>query len=163
MGIGIGIIKDGDNAGAVWCWQVDRQALGAELFLDRFDEGWQVALVIVDLVDDDHAGEVAFFGNAHHAPGHRLDARVGVDDHADGFNSREDRDGLPDEVSQARRVDQVDHVSFVIEVQHGGAEGVFVVFFFFGPVGESGPFFDRAHAIDGVCREEEAFREECFS
>lgn len=106
-------------------------AFAPELVLYGTDECFEIALIVVDLVDDDQAWEVAIFGYAHHPPCHRLDARMCIDDDTNGLDGGEYRNGLADKVAEPRGVDEINHVSLVVEVEHRGAEGVLVVFFFF--------------------------------
>ena len=59
--------------------QVEQHALLAEALADIGDQAGQIEVVGVDLVDDDHAAQLALGGMAHHALGHQLDAGLGVD------------------------------------------------------------------------------------
>jgi hypothetical protein len=71
-----------DDAAAVGCGQVDRQALAAEGGGDGVHQRAEVGARGVDLVDHDHAA-LALRG-VHHAPGAALDACRGVDHHRGG-------------------------------------------------------------------------------
>ena len=99
--------------------QVQRQALLAEGGLDLRQQPGQVHPRRVDLVDDDHAVELALRGVLHHAHGHRLDAVDGADDDGRGFHRLQRRQRLADEVRRTRRVDEMHARAGMLQVHHG--------------------------------------------
>ena len=122
------VVEAVDHAAAGLRWQVDRQHLGAERFLQTRQQRLQVEVVLVDLVDDDQPAQVAGARRLHHPPRHQLDAGAGADHHHHGLDSVERAERLADEVRIARRVDQVNAhrvaTGRVIAVDHAGAQRV---------------------------------------
>ena len=90
--------------------QVERQAFLAEGLLDFLQQRRQVHVVGVDAVDDHQAVEAALRRPLHEAPGHHLDAVLGVDHDGRGLDRGERRQRMAEEVRVARRVEQVDTV-----------------------------------------------------
>jgi hypothetical protein len=79
IGIAIGIEEAVDDILAPMGGKVDRQALLAEHFLYPREKRLEVDVLRVDLVDQDHAVQVALARRAHHARRVELDAVLGVD------------------------------------------------------------------------------------
>ncbi len=104
--------------------QVQRQAFAAEGGLDVGQQTRQRDALGVDLVDDDHAREMARGRVLHHAHRHRLDAGRGIDDHRRRFDRFQRRQALAEEVGAAGRVDEVDARAGMRQVHHRGVERV---------------------------------------
>ncbi len=104
--------------------KIDRQAFVAEGLLDLRDETLQINFRQIDFIDDDRARQIARAGDLHHSPRDHFDARLGVDDHGDGFDRRQARDAEADQVGAAGRVDDVDSLAKVIAMQDGGIDGM---------------------------------------
>ena len=109
------LVKAVDDAGVALGGQVDRQNAVAEFGLKILQKRAEVHVGRIDLVDDDHAAQAAFFGPAHHAAGHQFDALGGVDDDGHGLDRVKRRQGLTDVVRAPRGVDNVN--------AHGGEIG----------------------------------------
>ena len=88
--------------------QVDRQAFLAEGRLELREQPRQVHVLGVDLVDDDHAAEIALPRPLHHAARDHLDAVLGVHHDGRGLHRGQRADRAADEVGQPGRVDEVD-------------------------------------------------------
>jgi hypothetical protein len=88
--------------------QIDGQAFPAEGALNLGEEGGQVRLRNIDLVDHDHAAQLAGLGPVHHAMGGQFDAFLGVEDHHGGVDGIQRAHGLPHVIRVARRVENVD-------------------------------------------------------
>lgn len=118
-----GVLKAVDHLLAAIGGQVDGAAFAAEGFLHRAEQVEQVAAVI-DLVDDDHAGQISLGGELHQPPRHRVDAanRVEHDDHR--LHRGHGAEGLADEVGSPGRVNEVDVRPGVVEVDQGAVDAV---------------------------------------
>ncbi len=153
------VLKDVDDLRPVPRRQVDRQADRAERLADRRDQPRQVQVVLINLVDDDHPRDLAFRRHRHHAACHAVDALQGVDDHRDRLARGEARDGVPREVREARRVDQVDQMPLVIKVKNRRLQAVLVVLLFVGEVADGVALADRSHPLDRAGGEKQPLRE----
>ncbi len=109
--------------------QVDGQALAAEGGLDVGQQAGQVEVFLIDLVDDDHAVQLAGLGPVHHAVGGELDALLRVDHHHGGLHGVQGAHGLSHEVGVAGGVEQVDAHVLMIEVGDGKLDGMLVGLF----------------------------------
>ena len=109
-GNGGGGIEDGDDAAERWAdveRGVEQDAGLAERIANGFQEIVEMDVLVVELIDDDHTGEVAFAGLVEQAARVDLDAGVSGDDDDRGIDRVEPADRLADEVGFARGVDQV--------------------------------------------------------
>ena len=107
--------------------QVDGQALGAEGVLDLRGQVLQVHALGVDLVDDDHAAQVAVVCRLPHALGDGLDTGLGVDHDGGGLHRGQHRDAAADEVGESRGVDQVDVLAVGVEAGDADVQRVLVL------------------------------------
>jgi hypothetical protein len=110
------VIEDVNDFLAAIGGQIDGQALGAEVGPELLDQALEVGIRGLDLVDDDHARNVALGRDGHEAPCARFDAADRVDHDGDGFAGGHGRDGVADEVAQSGRVDHVDETAMKVEV-----------------------------------------------
>ncbi len=148
IGIAVGIEEAVHDVLASMRGEVDRQAFLAEHFLDPGEERLEVDVLRVDLVDEDHAVQVALAGRAHHARRVELDAVLRIDHDHREVDAGERGDRLPGEVGHAGGVDQVDVDAFVGEVDDCGAEGVAVGLFEGVGVGDGAAALDAAWGAD---------------
>ena len=118
-----GVLETVDNLLCAFSGQVDGPAHAAECLLHRLQEIGQSGGV-VDLVDDDHAGQAAFLGHLHQAAGHRADSHQGVDDDQRCFHRRQHAERPADEVRRPRGIDQVDVRPVGVKVHQGAVETV---------------------------------------
>jgi hypothetical protein len=116
------VVEAVDHRVAARGGQVQRQALLAEGGLDLLEQRGQVDARRIDLVDDDHAVEVALGRVLHHAHRHRLDAGGGADDDGRRLDGFERGQRLSDEVRRPRGVDEVDAGVGVPQVHHRGIQ-----------------------------------------
>ena len=79
VAVAFAVVETIHHPGTAAVGQVQRQALFAEGRLDLLQQAGQIDFLRIDLVDDDHAIEVARGGVLHHALRHRLDAGGRVD------------------------------------------------------------------------------------
>ncbi len=124
----------------------------AERLLNLLDQAGQVDVFRIDLVDDDHAAEFAFFDAMHEPAGDGFDARGRVDHHHRRLHRGERGDRLAEKVRGPGRVDQVEVRILIIAVEDCVVEAVAVLFFFVGEVAEGGALFDFAHVADDAGR-----------
>jgi hypothetical protein len=149
IGIAVGVEEAVHDVLAAVRGQVDRQALLAEDLLDALEQPFEIDVVRVDLVDEDHAAERALGRRAHHARRVELDAVLRVDHDDRRLDRRQGRDRLPGEVRHAGRVDQVDVDALEREVDERGVERVAVLLFERIEVGDGGASLEAAHRADG--------------
>ena len=122
----------------------------------------------VNLVDDDHAVEIAFLGPIQHAAGHELNAGGGVHHNGGCFNSVESTQGLTDEIWVSRSVDHV-HTNFLsvfvvcFEVRTGCTQRVLNRFFERVGVADGCAAFDRTACNDHACFGKNSFCQGGFS
>ena len=122
----------------------------------------------VNLVDDDHAVEVALFGPIHHAARHQLNAGSGVNYDSGGFNRVEGTQGLTDEIGVSRSINHV-HANFLsvcvvcLEVRTGSAQRVLNCFFERVGVADGCAAFDRTACNDHACFGKNSFCQGGFS
>ena len=107
--------------------QVDGQAFGTEFFVDLGEQPFQIRILRVDLVDDDHAAETAFGGRFHHLPGAHFDTGTRIDDDGGGLDGRERNQRPAEKIGIARCVQQVDVLALVIEARNRSVERVLVL------------------------------------
>ncbi len=140
--------------------QVDRQAGGAESFLQVAQQLRQVDSGLVDLVDDDDTIQPAPRGCLGHAPGGDVDAALGVDHDHRRFHRRQHRLGAAQQVEVAGRVDQVDVPALTIEVTDGAIERVPQFLFMGIGVADGGAARQFAHAGGGARAVQQRFRQQ---
>ena len=132
------------DRGATVGRQVDRQAFLAETFLNLVQQGGQVNVFGVNLVDDDHPALPALGGALEHPLGHRFDAGLGVDDDRYGVHCRQYRNRLADEIGKARGVEQVDMSAAVVQIDQGRVQRVLVRLFLRVEIADRVAFFHDA-------------------
>ena len=135
-----------DHRAAPLRGQIDWQALVAELVAQRFGDTFEVDAVVVDLVDDQDAAQVALFGAFHQPPGRVRDADHRVDDDRAGFHGGHRGQGRTAEVRIAGCVDQID--MDVADVDRRDCRGHRMAAFLFHRIVVR---HGRA-AFDGACR-----------
>ena len=123
--------------------------------LDGREQLGEVDVVGVELVDDEHAGQAALAGLVEHAARVDLDAVGGGDDDDRGLDGVQRAQGLADEVGLAGRVEQVDVLALVLEVQDAGVDRELVFVLLVVEVGDAGAVVDAAAAVDGLGLEEQ--------
>ena len=133
-----------DDALAAICRQVDRQALLAERRLDPREHRGQVDVVGVDLVDDHDAAQLAPARPLHHPRRDHLHAGLRVDDDGGRLDRVERADRLPDEVGEARGVDDVHARAAGLAVEQRRAQRVQVLLLQRIEVADGGPALDAA-------------------
>ena len=122
IGFAIGIEEAVDDLLSAPGGQVDRQALLAERRLDCSQHLRQVDIFGVDLVDDDEAAQLALGRPIHHSRRDHLESRLRAYDNRRRLHGVERADRLPDEIGEARRVDQVDPRVLGIDVHDRRAQ-----------------------------------------
>jgi hypothetical protein len=128
--------------------QVDRQALPAEGGLDLGEQPRQIHVLGVDLVDDDHAAEIALARPLHHAIGDHLDAVLGVHHDGGGLHRGQRPDGAADEIGQSRGVDEMDARVLVLQVHDRSVERVLELLLDRVEVADGGALFHGSDAGD---------------
>ena len=128
--------------------QVDRQAFLAEGFLELLEQGGQVDVVRVDLVDHQQTAQPALARPVHHARGGQLDAGLCVDHDHRRLHRLQAGDGLAMEVGIARGVDHVHARAVVIEVGDCGVQRMLVLLLQRIEVAHGGAALDAAGGGD---------------
>ena len=107
VGLALVVREAVDHVRAAFGGEVDGENAVPEGVAQFAQEALQVHARGVNLVDDDHAAEVALFGPLHHAAGHEFNALDGVHNHRDVFDGVESGKRLPGVVRVPRGVDHV--------------------------------------------------------
>ena len=152
-----------DDAGALVRGQIDRQALAAEFVAKRLDHAFEIDAVVIDLVDDEHAAEIALPRAVHEPARLVADAGHGVDDDRAGLDRRERGQRRAAEVRRSRRVDEVDVGAAEIDRCDRGAERVLAFPFQRIVVGHRGAALDRACRLDRAAGMQQGFEQCCFA
>ncbi len=127
-----------------------RQAMLAERILDLLDEACEIDVFRVHLVDDDDPAEADLAGFVKHAARVDLDTRVGVDHDRRGLGGVHGGDGLADEVGIARRVDDVEPLALVVEVEDVRLDRIVVLLFYRIEVADAGAVVYAGRPSDGA-------------
>ena len=98
--------------------------------------------------EHDHPSQAGLFGLGKDTAGVHFDARLGVDDDRGGIDAPHRADRLADEIGIARRVDQVEVLSSLVEMDDARLDCVFMMLFFFVEVADAGAVLDAGQAID---------------
>jgi len=129
---------------------IEQDALLAERVLDGRDQLREVDVVRVALVDHDQPGQRVLSGLVEHASRIHLDAvHRRHDDHC-RFDGVERFQRGPDKVGIARRIEQVDELSFVFEMQDRRVDREVVFVLLVVVVGDAGAVVHGPHAVHGV-------------
>src|SRR5262249_40470429 len=113
------------------------------------DEGVELDVVRVELVDDQHAGQAAAAGLVEQPAGVDLDAGRRGDDDDGGFDGAQGGQGAADEVGGAGGGEQVDVLALVLQVQDAGVDGEMALVLLLVVVGNAGAVLGAAAAVDG--------------
>ena len=104
----VGVAEAVDHALAAVGGQIQRQAFGPEGLAQFVEHTRAVGVGVVDLVDDQHAAQIARLGVLHHPAGAVFDAAVGIHDDRDGFHRRQRGQRRAAEIGITGSVDEVD-------------------------------------------------------
>ena len=127
---------------------VEQRAARAEHFADRVDQLREVDVVGVELGDAEDAAQAGVARFLPRAAGVDLDAGVGVDRDQRRVDGPQGADRLADEVRVAGRVDDVEPLAAVIEMDDRRLDRVLVVLLFFVEVADAGAGVDAGLAAD---------------
>ena len=104
--------------------------------LDLFHEVERIARLAVELVHEGEDGDVPERADLEQLLRLRLDALGAIDDHDDGIDGHERAVGVFGEVLMARRVEDVDALALVGELEHRGRDGDAALLLDVHPVGD---------------------------
>jgi hypothetical protein len=138
------------EARAVANRHVERHASGAKTLADVFQQLGKVDVVGVHARDDDHAADAGLLRLLEDAAGVDFDAAVGVDRDQGRIGSAKSADRLADEVGIARRVDDVEPLASVREVDDARFDRPLVGLFLGIEVADARAGIDARVAIDGA-------------
>jgi hypothetical protein len=123
----------------------------------------RLAAHAVHLVDEGEDGNAAAAADGEELAGLRLHALGAVDQHHRRVGGRQRPVGVLGEVLVARRVEQVDAVSVVLELQHAGGDADAALPLQLHPVAGDVPLLparlDRAGQVDGAAVEQQLLRQ----
>jgi len=117
-----GIQEALDDGLARLAGEIDGEAFGAKRLADLLDEGFEVHVGQIDLVDDNGAGEISLLGRLHHSARHHFDAADGVDNDDDSLDGRQASDGLADQIGRPGGVENVDAFALIIQMKDRGID-----------------------------------------
>ncbi len=132
--------------------QVERHAGVAEKVLNAFDQRRELDVVRVHLADDEDPPQPQLAGLLKHPPGVDADAVVGVDHNGGGVDAVQSAQGLTDEVGIARRVEQIELLAGMREVNQARLDGVLVQFFLFVEIANAAALVDAGRPLDRAGR-----------
>ncbi len=151
-------IEDADDAAELRAGvdrRVEQHAALAEGVAEGLEQVGELDVVGVELVDDQHAGQAALAGLVEHAARVDLDAVGRRHDHYHVLDGGQRPQGGADESGIAGRVEQVDVLALVLQVQDAGVDGEVALVFFLVVVGDAGAVVHAAAAIDGLGLEQQ--------
>ena len=132
--------------------QADRPVHGvgvdAQDIFDFIHEVEGVAAEVVNLVDEGENGDAPFFTDAEELLRLGFDAFGDVDEHDGAVGSHEGPVRIFTEVLMARRVEDIDMMAFVVELEDRTGDGDTTLFFNFHPVRNG--MFRRLAGLDGT-------------
>ena len=115
------------------------RGMNSEHSFQFVEQGERCAGRAVELVDEGENRHPAATADFEKLSGLRLDAFGRVDDHDRGVDGREHPVGVLGEILVAGRVEQVDHITVVVELQDGGGDRDAALLFQFHPIARGGP------------------------
>jgi hypothetical protein len=113
----------------------DRERAELEHVFEFVYQRQRIARGPVALVHEGEDRHAALVADLEQFPGLALDALGCVDDHDDGVDGGQDAVGVLGEILVAGRVEQVDLVTVVLELERGRTDGDAALAFEFHPVG----------------------------
>ena len=141
----------------------DRAGADAEHFLDLVQVVERLAPEPVHLVDESEDGDPAAAADLEELAGLGFDAFRAVDQHHRRVGRRQRAVGVLGEILVAGRVEQVDAVPLMLELQHARSDGNPALPFQLHPVGGDVPLraarLDRAREMNRAAMEQQLFRQ----
>ena len=157
-----GWIEDIDDTGEVVALadgRVQEHATFAKAILNRLQEGGELDVFRIHLVDDQKPGHAAFAGLGEHAARIHFDAVDRGNDDGSRFDRFERLERCAHEVGIARSIEQVDLFALVFEVKDARVDGEMTTLFLVVIVGDAGTVFYAALAIDSAGFEKKGVRQ----
>ena len=148
-----------DHIIAVGRGQIQWQAFRPEGRLNLGQKSFQIDLLCIDLVHNNHPTEPLRFGGIHHAPRYLLDTGLGIDDDCGSIRGRQDRQRATEKVPVSGGVDQIDVYALMIQVTDGSILRVPELPLSGGEVRYGIAAIDGAALWDGTTREKQCFCE----
>ena len=141
---------------------VHRKRADAEHALQFVEQGERVFHRAVALVHEREDRHAALAADLEELARLRLDALGGINHHHHRIHGGKHAVGVLGKILVARRVEQVQAVAVVIELEHGGADGNAALLFQFHPVGRGGALVfargDRAGELHRAAVKQQLFR-----
>jgi hypothetical protein len=134
---------------------IHQDAVGAKRIADPLDERREIDVVLVHLVDDDEPPEARLARFLKDAAGVHLDAAVGVDHDGGHVGPAERPDRLADEVAVARRVDDVESLPVVVQMDDARLDCPLVGLLLDVEVADAGAGIDARLGRDGARLEQQ--------
>ena len=156
-------VKDALELEAVADGPVHRERADAEHALQLIEQGERVFHGPVALVHEGEDRHAALAADLEQLARLRLDALGGINHHHHRIHRGQHAVGVLGEILVARRVEQVEAVAVVIELQHRGADGDAALLFQLHPVGRGGALVlargDRAGELHRAAVKQELLRQ----
>ena len=121
----------------------------AEQFLDVLHQLGEIDVLGVHLVQHDHASQARVARLVENATRVDPDPRLGVDHHDRRIDGAQRADRLSDVVRVARRVDDVEPLAGVLEVDHRAFDRVLVLLLFIVEIADAGAVIDAGWPAEG--------------
>ena len=124
--------------------QVHRHAGVTEGLADRVNQSFEVDIFEVALGDNDHPSQTGRPGEVEGSPRIHFDSGCAAQRDDGRFDAPQAADRLSDEIGIARRVDDIDVLAAVFEVNQGRGDRVLMVLGFFVRIQNAAAVFDGA-------------------
>ena len=143
--------------------QMDRDALGGELRLERLESPEEARALTVEHVHEEDAGEAELVRALPDAARVHLHTHDAAQDDQRALDDAHRRDRVPLKARVARSVDQVDLAVLPVRMRHGGGQGHTALVLVVVPVGHRRASLDRAEPVHGTALEEHRLDERGLS
>ena len=151
-----------DHRFAAVGWQIQRQHFIAEGLAQFVEQRRQLHALVIDLVDHDHAAQLAALGVLHHPSRAVANAGVGIHHHRERFHRRQRRQCGAAKIGIAGGVDQIDVDQRltrrgVVDAGDGIVDGMAAFFLDRIVIGDGGAAFDVACRLKGAAGMQQGF------
>ena len=143
--------------------QMDRDALGGELRLERLESPEKARALTVEHVQEEDAGEAELVRALPDAARVHLHPHHATQDDQRALDDAHRRDRVPLKAWVARSVDQVDLAVLPVRMRHGGGQRHAALVLVVVPVGHRRASLDRAEPVHGTALEEHRLDERGLS
>ncbi len=153
---------DAAELGALTDWGIEQHAAFAKRLLKGIDQGIEMNVIRIHLVDNEHASEAASPGFAEHSPGVHLDSVGRRDDDNGRFYRLESFDRAADEIRIAGGVQGVHLLPLMLQMQNGGVDREATFLLLVVIIGKAAAVVYAAATLHGLALEEKGIGQRSF-